>query len=197
MEALGLFDEDVALAAQMRAAEGAKSGGGGGGKVRKRPAADAPPAEPSRRSQRVAGLVRCVASREPRILRRVLTRACVDVRTQGSDGASLDSLQPRDAIRVRQLDHLHAGEAEHYDTRHAGAQRRAPVVGTASYRHTLMRVRTMGEDALARRITAIERAKGKFAVIKMRLFARVLFLEARAASCQALGQSQSALPKLT
>jgi hypothetical protein len=84
---------------------------------------------------------------------------------------------------VRQLDHLHAVEAEHYDTRHAGAQRRASVVGTASYRHTLMRVRTMGEDALARRITAIERAKGKFAVIKMRLFARVLFLEARAASC--------------
>ena len=73
MEALGLFDEDVALAAQMRAAEGAKSGGGGGGKGRKRPAADAPPAEPSRRSQRVAGLVRCVASREPPTPQRVLT----------------------------------------------------------------------------------------------------------------------------
>ena len=37
----------------------------------------------------------------------------------------------------------------------------------------------MNEDALARRIKAIERAKGKHAVIKMRLFARVLFLEAR------------------
>ena len=58
MEALGLFDEDVALAAQMRAADAAKGGGGGGGKGRKRPAADEPPAEPSRRSQRVAGLVR-------------------------------------------------------------------------------------------------------------------------------------------
>ena len=98
---------------------------------------------------------------------------------QGSDGASLESLEPLDALRVRQLDHLHAGEAEHYDTRHAGAQRRASVVGTASYRHTLMRVRTMDENALARRIKAIERAKGKHAVIKMRLFARVLFLEAR------------------
>ena len=65
MEALGLFDEDVALAAQMRAAEAAKGGGGGGGgggKGRKRPAADAPPAEPSRRSQRVASLVRAPAA---------------------------------------------------------------------------------------------------------------------------------------
>ena len=40
----------------------------------------------------------------------------------------------------------------------------------------------MSESALAGRIKAIERAKGKHAVIKMRLFARVLFLEARAAS---------------
>ena len=40
-----------------------------------------------------------------------------------------------------------------------------------------MRVRTMDEAALGRRIAAIERAKGKHAVIKMRLFARVLFLE--------------------
>jgi hypothetical protein len=59
MEALGLFDEDVALAAQMRAAEAEKSGGGKG---RKRPATDAPPAEPSRRSQRVAGLVRLLCA---------------------------------------------------------------------------------------------------------------------------------------
>ena len=40
-----------------------------------------------------------------------------------------------------------------------------------------MRVRTMGEDALFRRVKAIERAKGKHAVVKMRLFARVAFLE--------------------
>ena len=42
----------------------------------------------------------------------------------------------------------------------------------------------MNEDALARRIKAIERAKGKHAVIKMRLFARVLFLEARASDAR-------------
>ena len=40
-----------------------------------------------------------------------------------------------------------------------------------------MRVRTMTDPALANRIKAIERAKGKHAVVKMRLFARVLFLE--------------------
>ena len=51
------------------------------------------------------------------------------------------------------------------------------IVGTASYEHTLMRVRTMSEKGLANRIRAIERAKGKHAVIKMRLFARVLCLE--------------------
>ena len=61
--------------------------------------------------------------------------------------------------------------------RNAGIQERVSVVGTASYQHTLMRVRTMGEDALSRRRNAIERAKGKHAVVKMRLFARVLFLE--------------------
>ena len=66
MEALGLFDEDVALAAQMRAAAsgGGKAGGGGGkaeGKASRKRAADASPAQPQRRSQRVAGLVRAAA----------------------------------------------------------------------------------------------------------------------------------------
>ncbi len=35
----------------------------------------------------------------------------------------------------------------------------------------------MSEAALARRIKAIERAKGQFAVVKMKLFAQVLLLE--------------------
>jgi len=38
-------------------------------------------------------------------------------------------------------------------------------------------VRTMSEKALHGRVKAIERAKGKHAVTKMRLFARVAFLE--------------------
>ena len=35
----------------------------------------------------------------------------------------------------------------------------------------------MSEKGLAARIKAVERAKGQHAVVKMRLFARVLFLE--------------------
>ena len=75
------------------------------------------------------------------------------------------------------VDGAHEAEAEAYRLRNAGIQERVSVVGTASYQHTLMRVRTMDEAGLARRIKAIERAKGKHAVVKMRLFARVLFLE--------------------
>jgi hypothetical protein len=41
--------------------------------------------------------------------------------------------------------------------RTAGQQRPATIVGTASYQHTLHRVRTMTEKALALRIRAIER----------------------------------------
>jgi hypothetical protein len=66
-------------------------------------------------------------------------------------------------------------EAEHL--RWAGKQGKATIVGTASYQHTLMRVRTMSDKALRNRIVAMERAKGKHAVTKMRLFARVLCLE--------------------
>jgi hypothetical protein len=60
MEALGLFDEDVALAAQMRAAAagGGKAGDGGKGKASRKRAADSSPPAPQRRSQRVAGVVR-------------------------------------------------------------------------------------------------------------------------------------------
>jgi hypothetical protein len=43
----------------------------------------------------------------------------------------------------------------------------------------------MDEAALGRRIAAIERAKGRHAVVKMRLFARVLFLEARPSRARA------------
>jgi len=98
--------------------------------------------------------------------------------------AAVDSL-PADAEEWRVgrgaysvvVDGAHEAEAEAYRLRNAGVQERVSVVGTASYQHTLMRVRTMDEAGLARRIKAIERAKGKHAVVKMRLFARVLFLE--------------------
>jgi hypothetical protein len=48
---------------------------------------------------------------------------------------------------------------------------------TASYAHTVMRVRSCTEVRLAGRINAIERACGVYAVVKMRMFAEVLILE--------------------
>lgn len=77
-------------------------------------------------------------------------------------------------LRGSAVDHDLA-EAEHL--RWAGKQGKVTIVGTASYKHTLMRVRTMNEAGLGRRIKAIERASGQHAVVKMRLFARVLCLE--------------------
>jgi len=98
----------------------------------------------------------------------------------GYDGADEDGEYEDEegvALDDEETRRLHDVAAAAYARRHAGRQERASIVGTASYQHTLMRVRTMGGEALGRRINAIERAKGKHAVIKMRLFARVLFLE--------------------
>ena len=81
------------------------------------------------------------------------------------------------SISEYEIDEKHRADAEQYAKRNAGQQEKVSVVGTASYQHTLMRVRTMSEPALKNRVKAIERAKGKHAVVKMRLFARVLFLE--------------------
>ena len=72
---------------------------------------------------------------------------------------------------------LHERAAEEYAARNAGKQERAAIVGTTSYNHTLMRVKTMDERGLERRMNAIRNARGKHCVTKMRLFARVLFLE--------------------
>ena len=76
-----------------------------------------------------------------------------------------------------ELDRLVSEYGSQYFARAPIHRERVSVVGTASYQHTLMRVRTMSEPALGNRVKAIERAKGKHAVVKMKLFARVLFLE--------------------
>eukprot|EP00938_MAST-03A_sp_MAST-3A-sp1_P001592 g1592.t1 len=47
----------------------------------------------------------------------------------------------------------------------------------ATYRHTVHRVLSMSEKALSRRVRVIENARGKYAVLKMRMFAEVLILE--------------------
>lgn len=61
---------------------------------------------------------------------------------------------------------LHGLTRDHgRERRWAGRQKKQTIVGTASYSHTLMRVRTMSEQALGNRIKAIERAKGQHAVV--------------------------------
>mmetsp|Transcript_17402 Transcript_17402/g.54349 ORF Transcript_17402/g.54349 Transcript_17402/m.54349 type:complete len:215 (+) Transcript_17402:80-724(+) len=54
----------------------------------------------------------------------------------------------------------------------AGKQAGSSIVGTASYEHTLMRVRSMSEAALWTRMKRIEQAKGRHAVTKMRRLRR-------------------------
>ena len=175
MRALGLDDSDFTLhrnfkgasakkpAAKKKAAPKRKHGdadddGDGGDGNGTEGAIRAPAA---RRSARQAGL----ASQE---------RALPAHELGDDEGGAV--ARGRDEAPLRASEEEHAlAEAEL--SRWSGRQRRASVVGTASYAHTLMRVRTMNEAALARRATVIERACGRHAVIKMRLFARVLCLE--------------------
>jgi len=56
----------------------------------------------------------------------------------------------------------------------AGADKAAMENPTASYKHCLMRVRSMSEKALANRVKAIERSAGKHCVVKMAIFKSTL-----------------------
>ena len=53
----------------------------------------------------------------------------------------------------------------------------AALPKTASYAHTLDRVLSMSMRALESRMRKIEKANGKYAIVKMRMFAEVLLLE--------------------
>jgi len=99
---------------------------------------------PVRRSLRVAGVSACETSLNL---------------PDDLDGEEVSGREARaQALKGSEEDHALA-EAEHL--RWAGKQGKITIVGTASYKHTLMRVRTMSEEALARRIKTIERAAGK------------------------------------
>ena len=223
MAALGLFDEHVAFAAQMRnggAAPAADDGRQRPGKAkgRKRAATDAPAdvdadaatREPPRRSRRVAGLVRAARGRRRRAHRSApprLPAMCARLTTRGAARVQETELKGHE-LPSENGDGAGDVDALHEAGAWAHRQRGLRLFGTASYQHTVMRcvcialltpfrlartsadaavcdqcrsqsVRTMDEKALARRMTVIERAKGRHAVVKMRLFARVLFLEAR------------------
>ena len=57
--------------------------------------------------------------------------------------------------------------------KHGGAK----LPPNASYAHTVDRVLSMSEKALEARIKKIERANGKYALLKQRMFAEVLIIE--------------------
>ena len=171
MRQLGLGDHDIVTAARARCGDEDGS------------------SEPSEKRRKTRDATR-VTNRKPetieagieRVLRRSrrLMNAPAEKTGKGLDG---EDASPERGSRTSkylaqyEIDERHERDAAAYALRNAGCQARVSVVGTASYQHTLMRVRTMTDPALANRIKAIERAKGKHAVVKMRLFARVLFLE--------------------
>lgn len=162
MEALGLCRSDACRHEELRQANASINGGKKPSKRAKlvTNASDGPEAERAavRRSQRLAGAVEGATP----------------------DGGNADTTASA-AGRTRDTEELGC-KGEHKAAREdhlrwAGSQRGASVVGSASYEHTLHRVMTMSEAQLGRRITAIERACGQHAVVKMKLFASVLALE--------------------
>ena len=172
MRQLGLGDHDIVTAAR------ARCGGDDDG--------SSEPSEKRRKTQKDAERVRArkpetVEAGIERVLRRSrrLMRATAETNGEDDGGAAEDddAYEKGAYLAEYEIDERHEKDAAAYALRNAGCQARVSVVGTASYQHTLMRVRTMFDPALANRIKAIERAKGKHAVVKMRLFARVLFLE--------------------
>lgn len=163
MKQLGLDQTDFRLHEAHKATKkgnGKQKGAAPASKKRKLEEEDSEKVTPQRRSSRQKGLPASEIKAE------VLP-------DDDEDGVSAEVRKLRD-LRGSEEGHALA-EAEHL--RWAGRQGKQTIVGTASYQHTLHRVMTMNEAALGRRINAIERARGKFAVVKMRLFARVLCLE--------------------
>ncbi|KAG5188405.1 hypothetical protein JKP88DRAFT_234306 [Tribonema minus] len=78
---------------------------------------------------------------------------------------------------------LHAEDAKTAEARRLAGPRASPTPaqveyavkeGTASRAHCAHRVATMTDQALANRIKAIERARGRFCIAKMEVFAEVL-----------------------
>ena len=168
MRQLGLGDHDIVTAAR------ARCGGDDDG--------SSEPSEKRRKTQKDAERVRArkpetVEAGIERVLRRSRRLMQNTDETHTKTKRDDDTLKTSTYLADHEIDEVHERDAAAYALRNAGCQARVSVVGTASYQHTLMRVRTMSLSALSNRIKAIERAKGKHAVVKMRLFARVLFLE--------------------
>ena len=177
MRQLGLGDHDIVTAARARCGEK---------DVKSEPSGKRRKTEKRNRgaSETVEAGIERVLRRSRRLLNTPTSAACDPLTRLPDDEDEDEDERDGDGSKKRskylteyEVDERHEKDARAYAKRNAGCQARVSVVGTASYQHTLMRVRTMSDAALANRIKAIERAKGKHAVVKMRLFARVLFLE--------------------
>ena len=168
MLALGLRRDDVRMHNASRArASGKDSKAAATARAVKSPtksrrARDASERDDVRRSSRRRGIA----------LERFASTSDDARESDGGEGSRRGDDETTDETRA-----LHERAAEEYAARNAGKQERAAIVGTTSYNHTLMRVKTMDERGLERRMNAIRNARGKHCVTKMRLFARVLFLE--------------------
>ena len=100
-----------------------------------------------------------------------------DEQQQEEDKDIKEDKEEEDKERDEEQERKHRIAEQEFSYRNKMKQKKQTIVGTASYQHTLMRVRTMTEPKLRNRMHAISRAKGQHCVTKMRLFARILFLE--------------------
>lgn len=113
-----------------------------------------PKQEPSRRSKRVQGL----------------TPEGAPLEDENEDDEMVEEDQDetdemlRMARKIERLKELHEQNRTTYKN------------PTATYEHTWMRVRTMTDKALERRISVIEKACGEHCIVKMRMFTEVLLL---------------------
>jgi hypothetical protein len=168
MRQLGLGDHDIVTAARARCGEE----DGPSEPSEKRRKTDVRLTKTPRATETVEAGIERVLRRSRRLMENT------DERRENTDDYPNAAIEKRSKyLADHEIDEVHERDAAAYARRNAGCQAKVSVVGTASYQHTLMRARTMSHPALANRIKAIERAKGKHAVVKMRLFARVLFLE--------------------
>ena len=111
------------------------------------------PLEPQRRSKRVQGLNPEGEKMEQK-----------EKEEEGEEEEEEDDFSVRMQVKIARLIALH----EERDTSYKNP--------TATYEHTWMRVRTMSDKALERRVKVIENALGQHCVVKMRMFAEVLLL---------------------
>ena len=135
------------------------------------------PAEPERKSRRLARLAPDGSALPDEHAER--GEAGEEEEDDELDGAQRVTMERK----IARLKALHEANATGYKN------------PTATYEHTWMRVKSMSEPALARRVAVIEKACGQHCIVKMRMFAEVLIIagkpELAELAKEALGRLQS------